>query len=48
MILDQIRGWLTAEGVKFREVHHSPTRTSEESAQARSEPLRGGGQGITR
>src|SRR5579863_6167793 len=39
MLLDQIRAWLTAEGVSFREVHHEPTRTSEDSARARGESL---------
>jgi prolyl-tRNA editing enzyme YbaK/EbsC (Cys-tRNA(Pro) deacylase) len=46
MVLDRIRNWLTAEGVVFREVHHPPTRTSEESAQARGEELRVGGKAL--
>jgi prolyl-tRNA editing enzyme YbaK/EbsC (Cys-tRNA(Pro) deacylase) len=46
MLLDRIRDWLTAEGVVFREVHHAPTRTSEESAAARGEPLRVGGKAL--
>jgi Ala-tRNA(Pro) deacylase len=37
---------LTAEGVVFREVHHEPTRTSEESALARGEELRVGGKAL--
>lgn len=46
MLLDQIRAWLTREGVSFREVHHAPTRTSEESAEARGEELRVGGKAL--
>src|ERR1700684_1298017 len=41
-----MREWLTAEGVVFREVHHEPTRTSEESAHARGEELRVGGKAL--
>ena len=46
MLLDQIRAWLTSEGVPFREVHHEPTRTSEDSARARGEELRVGGKAL--
>jgi Ala-tRNA(Pro) deacylase len=46
MILDRIRAWLTTDGVTFREVHHEPTRTSEESARARGEQLRVGGKAL--
>lgn len=45
-ILDAIRTWLTAEGLTFREVHHEPTFTSEESAKARGEALRTGGKAL--
>jgi Ala-tRNA(Pro) deacylase len=38
-ILENIRRHLNDKGVAFREVHHQPTRTSEESAAARGEPL---------
>src|SRR5665213_963950 len=41
-----IREWLLREGVVFREVHHAPTRTSEESALARGEQLRIGGKAL--
>jgi Ala-tRNA(Pro) deacylase len=41
-----IRGWLRHEAVAFREVHHAPTRTSEESAIARGEELRIGGKAL--
>ncbi len=37
--LDAIRAWLAAEGVSFVEKQHEATHTSEESAQARGEPL---------
>lgn len=46
MVLRNIRAWLTAEGVPFREVRHEPTRTSEESARARGEQLRVGGKSL--
>ena len=46
MLLDDIRAWLLREGVVFREVHHEPTRTSEESARARGEELRIGGKAL--
>ncbi len=45
-VLERIRKWLVAEGVGFREVHHEPTRTSEESAAARGEELRVGGKAL--
>lgn len=45
-ILDRIRDWLRRENVSFREVHHEPTRTSEESARARGEELRVGGKAL--
>jgi Ala-tRNA(Pro) deacylase len=38
-ILENIRQLLNDKGIAFREVHHQPTRTSEESAAARGEPL---------
>jgi prolyl-tRNA editing enzyme YbaK/EbsC (Cys-tRNA(Pro) deacylase) len=46
MLLDKIRTWLSAEGVSFREVHHEPTHTSEDSARARGEDLRVGGKAL--
>ena len=46
MLLHDIRSWLTAEGIPFREVHHEPTRTSEDSARARGEALRVGGKAL--
>lgn len=41
-----ILAWLKGESVAFREVHHEPTRTSEESAAARGEELRVGGKAL--
>jgi Ala-tRNA(Pro) deacylase len=45
-ILQTLRDWLTSESVAFREVHHEPTATSEESARARGEDLRVGGKAL--
>lgn len=45
-VLESIRRLLTAAGVPFSEMRHAPTRTSEESARARGEPLANGGKAI--
>lgn len=45
-VLDAIRRLLNEAGVAFREVHHAPTFTSEESAKARGEELRTGGKAL--
>ena len=45
-VLDQIRRLLNDAGVGYREVHHEPTRTSEESARARGESVRIGGKAL--
>lgn len=45
-ILPAIRNLLTEAGISFREVHHEPTRTSEDSAKARGEELRIGGKAL--
>lgn len=45
-VLSALRDWLTSEAVTFREVHHEPTKTSEESARARGEELRVGGKAL--
>jgi Ala-tRNA(Pro) deacylase len=45
-ILQAIRDLLQRESFAFREVHHAPTLTSEESAKARGEPLSVGGKAI--
>ncbi len=45
-VLESIREWLTGQEVPFREVHHEPTRTSEDSARVRGEELRNGGKAL--
>lgn len=45
-IFDQITALLQAAGAQFRHVHHQPTRTSEESAQARGEDIRIGAKAL--
>lgn len=45
-MLNKIRSLLEANTVPFREAHHEPTRTSEESARARGEELRAGGKAL--
>ena len=45
-VLQAIRNLLTGAGVPFREVHHEPTLTSEDSARARGEELRFGGKAL--
>ena len=44
--LNQIRDHLNSQAIAFREVHHAPTFTSEESAAARGEDLRIGGKAL--
>lgn len=46
MVHTAILDWLRQEGVAFREVHHEPTLTSEQSAAARGEPLSNGGKSL--
>lgn len=45
-MLDAIRNLLQLHSIEFREIHHEPTYTSEESAQARGEDLSIGGKGL--
>jgi Ala-tRNA(Pro) deacylase len=45
-VLGHIRSLLVRQGIAFREVHHAPTRTSEESARARGEDIRIGGKAL--
>jgi Ala-tRNA(Pro) deacylase len=45
-MLNKIRALLAAHSIPFREAHHEPTRTSEESARARGEELRVGGKAL--
>src|SRR5262245_5938582 len=41
-----LRDWLDREGIAYRHVTHEATRTSEESAAARGEPLEIGGKAL--
>ena len=45
-VLDAIRALLRDHGVPFREVHHEPTRTSQQASEARGEPIEIGGKAI--
>jgi Ala-tRNA(Pro) deacylase len=45
-VLQSIRKMLDERGVKYREVHHEPTFTSEQSAAARGESIRIGGKAL--
>jgi Ala-tRNA(Pro) deacylase len=45
-VLDRIRTMLANAGIEYREVHHEPTLTSEDSARARGEELRIGGKAL--
>ena len=45
-LLEAIRDLLKAHQAKFREVHHPPTYTSEESARARGESVAIGGKAL--
>jgi Ala-tRNA(Pro) deacylase len=45
-VLARIRGLLDAAGARYRHLEHAPTRTSEESAAARGEPLHVGGKAL--
>jgi len=44
--LDSIRSLLEKLAIPFREIHHAPTHTSEESAQVRGESIRIGGKAL--
>ena len=46
LVLPAIRDLLTNAGIAFRELHHEPTFTSEESARVRGEELRCGGKAL--
>lgn len=45
-VYENIIAWLDANGVDYRRVEHGPTRTSEESAAARGEPIQVGGKAL--
>ena len=38
-MFEKIKDWLNSESIKFKEVHHEETKTSEESAKARGEDI---------
>jgi len=42
----KIKEWLRSNSIDFREVHHEPAKTSEESAKARGEDLSIGGKAL--
>ncbi len=45
-IYGKIKNILDGNNINYREIHHEPTRTSMESAEARGEPLEVGGKSI--
>jgi Ala-tRNA(Pro) deacylase len=45
-VLENIRAMLNKAGIAYREVHHEPTLTSEDSARARGEDIRIGGKAL--
>ncbi len=45
-VLQSIREMLDERGIEYREVHHQPTFTSEQSAAARGESIRIGGKAL--
>lgn len=44
--LDRIRQMFDEAGIEYRELHHEPTRTSEDSARVRGEDLQTGGKAL--
>jgi prolyl-tRNA editing enzyme YbaK/EbsC (Cys-tRNA(Pro) deacylase) len=45
-MFEKIKEWLTSQSIEFKEVHHKPTRTSEEAAKARGIDLSTGGKAL--
>jgi Ala-tRNA(Pro) deacylase len=45
-VLERIRAFLHEQAVPFRELHHEPTRTSEDSARVRGESIEIGGKAL--
>jgi prolyl-tRNA editing enzyme YbaK/EbsC (Cys-tRNA(Pro) deacylase) len=45
-MLEAIRALLQEHGAEFRQLHHGPTRTSQQAADARGEPIEIGGKAI--
>jgi len=45
-MFNEIKEWLASQSIEFKEVHHSPTKTSEESAKARGVDISIGGKAL--
>jgi len=45
-MFQKIKNWLQSQSIDFKEIHHQPTKTSEESAQTRGEDLSIGGKAL--
>jgi Ala-tRNA(Pro) deacylase len=45
-MFEEIKKWLTDQSIIFKQVHHRPTKTSEEAALARGEDLSIGGKAL--
>lgn len=45
-MFQKIKDWLQFQSIDFKEIHHNPTKTSEESARARGEDLSIGGKAL--
>ena len=45
-MFETIKDWIRSQSIVFKEVHHEPTRTSRESANARGEDISIGGKAL--
>jgi Ala-tRNA(Pro) deacylase len=45
-MFEEIKEWLSAQSISFKEIHHGPVETSEEAAKARGEDLSIGGKAL--
>lgn len=45
-MFEKIKNWLDSNDIKFKEIHHEQTKTSEESAKARGEDISIGGKAL--
>lgn len=45
-MFEKIKNWLNSNDIKFKEIHHEQTKTSEESAKARGEDISIGGKAL--
>ena len=45
-MFQKIKNWLQSESVDFKEIHHQPTKTSEEAAKVRGQNLSIGGKAL--